>query len=451
MKVEQIYDKGLAHASYAIYSDGKVALVDPGRDPQPYIDFAKANNGEIVAVFETHPHADFASSHYEFLKKFNATIYVNPKMGVKYEHVALEDGEEVQIGKVKIVAKDTPGHSPDHNSYLLLDENGKEYAVFTGDSLFIGDVGRPDLREGAGNINMKKEELANLMYGTIRNFYQQLNDEVLVYPAHGAGSFCGKNMSKDTISTIGKERERNWAMTADDKESFVQALLEGQPVIPKYFPFDVELNRNGAESLEESIAKVKRIDDLSHIEKGAIVVDARPADEFKNGHRKDAINIPDDTKFETWLGSLIAPDENYYLIASDEESLNKLIKKSAKIGYEKLIAGATVTVLDRSETGKKADPEELEQHQYKYTIVDVRDKNEVEENKPFESSIHIPLIDLRERVNEIPANKPVVVHCAAGYRSSIASSIIEKNRPDLEVLDLSFAIKDFLNKKTQTV
>lgn len=447
MKVEQIYDKGLAHGAYAIESDGKVALVDPGRDPKPFVDFAQKHNAEIVAVFETHPHADFASSHLEFQKKFGATIYVNPKVGVSYDFVPMEDGDEVKIGKVTFRAMFTPGHSPDHNTYLLLDENGKASAAFTGDSLFVGDVGRPDLREGAGNINMKKEELADQMYDTLQNIFMPLSDEVLVYPAHGGGSACGKSMSMDeTYSTIGKEKERNWAMQAQEKTGFVKTLLEGQVNIPKYFPYAVEMNRRGFEPFEESIKKVPRLSGQSVLDRETLVIDTRSSENFKNGHIKGTINLPDGEKFEQWLGAIVAPEEAFYLLAESAEKLEVMIRKTAKIGYEKFIKGALVVdeTFTLKEQGQYADAEALRNQLSDFTILDIRDEGEVKVNKIFKDSIHIPLGQLRERAKELPLDKPVVVHCAGGYRSAVGSSIL-KSVYDNEatILDLGEAIKGF--------
>ena len=445
MLVEQIYDKGLAQASYIIESEGKIALVDPARDPRPFEEYAKKRNAKIVAVFETHPHADFTSSHLEFAKRHGATIYVNPKMAASYDHVALDDGQEVEIGKVKIKAKFTPGHSPDHNTYILYDENGKEHAVFTGDSLFIGDVGRPDLREGAGNVRMNKEELAEQMYDTVRNFYQKLHDDVLVYPAHGAGSACGKNLSSETISTIGKQREENWAMKTADREAFVQNLLEDQPVAPKYFPYDVTLNLIGLEDFGEAVKKVKREITTATIPGNAIVVDVRSPEKFKKGHLPGAINIPNGGKFENWLGTIISPDERFYLLSDDEAELEEVIKKSAKIGYEKLILSGIATNEELPATSSFAPFDELQESPRQYTIVDVRNESEVQEQKPFANSRHIPLARLRDRMDEIPGDKPVAVHCAAGYRSAIAASLIERAKNGkLKVLDIGENIKKVL-------
>lgn len=253
MHIKHFYDHALAQGSFAIESNGKVALVDPSRDIQPYIDFAKQHDADIIAVFETHPHADFISSHLEIQEKFGAKIYVNEKVGVSYDFKHIGHGDEVKVGKVTFRALFTPGHSPDHNSYLLLDENGNEKAVFTGDSLFVGDVGRPDLREGAGNIQVSRKELAGMMYDTVNGVFSELADDTIVYPAHGPGSLCGKNMSNDLSSTISNEKANNWAFQIQEKDKFVNAFLEGQSFIPKYFPNSVEVNRKGAKYLEDAV------------------------------------------------------------------------------------------------------------------------------------------------------------------------------------------------------
>ncbi|MGI9544229.1 MAG: MBL fold metallo-hydrolase [Cyclobacteriaceae bacterium] len=314
MKVEQFYDTALAHGSYAIVSEGEVALVDPGRDPKPYLDYASNNDAKVVAVFETHPHADFASSHLEFYEKYGTKIYINSKVGVSYPHEAMDDGDEVKFGNVTIRALFTPGHSPDHNTYLLLDENGIAHSVYTGDSLFVGDVGRPDLREGAGNIQMQREELARMMYTTLHEVFEPLKDEVIVYPAHGAGSLCGKHMSEDTFSTIGREKKDNWAFQIENEDEFVDALLEDQPFIPKYFPYDVEINRKGNAPFEESVRAVPRLQMDTPLQSGVLVVDTRSQELFKEGgHVPGAFNIMEGEKFETWLGSLVDPREPFYI------------------------------------------------------------------------------------------------------------------------------------------
>jgi hydroxyacylglutathione hydrolase len=442
MKIEQFYDKGLAHASYAIISEGKMALVDPARDPQPYYDFAKQNDAEIVAVFETHPHADFVSSHVEIAKKTGATIYVSQLLGADYEHKSFDDGDELKLGKLTMRALNTPGHSPDSVTILLLDENGKQHAAFTGDALFVGDVGRPDLRENVGNLTAKREELAKQMYQTTNNVFKKLDEEVLVYPAHGAGSLCGKSLSSDTYSTIGREKSTNYALQDMSEDEFIKTLLQDQPFIPKYFGHDVSMNKAGAISFEDGIKAVPRLDNYAKLEEGALIVDTRPQDQFKNGHLPNSINIQEGGKFETWLGSIVGPTEKFYLIAENEEVLNSVIRKSAKIGYEGNIKGALLTPTTLPEKSVITDVAEFRTNPDKYTIVDIRNTGEVKDGKIFESAVTIPLPELRERLNEIPKDKPLMVHCAAGYRSAAGQSILEQAL-DIPVYDLSDAINSF--------
>ncbi|WKN32919.1 MBL fold metallo-hydrolase [Porifericola rhodea] len=441
MKVKQFYDEGLAHASYAIISEGKVAVVDPARNPKPYQDFAQQNNAKIVAVLETHPHADFVSSHKELHEQLGATIYINADMGADYPHRILQDGEELQLGKLRIKALYSPGHSPDHSSYLLYDEENKPYAIFTGDSLFVGDVGRPDLREGAGKTKAQRKVLAGKMFRTINEVYKPLDENIIVYPAHGAGSLCGKNMSTDKSSTIGREKEDNWAFQIKEEAAFVEALLEGQPFVPHYFPYDVEVNRKGAQALEDSIKAVPRLKQVEQIEKGTLVVDSRPQEKFKEGHPSGAINIMNGAKFETWLGSIVKPEEAYYLLAESENELEELIRKAAKIGYEQQIKGAVVVKEDLTEKSAEFNLDDFKQNPQAYHVVDIRNVSEGE--KLFDNAQSIPLYELRERANEIQTDKPVVVHCAGGYRSAAGSSILEKQLNN-KIYDLSEAVKEFL-------
>lgn len=445
MKVEQFYDKALAHGSYAILSAGEVALVDPGRDPQSYLDFAKSNNASIVAVFETHPHADFASSHLEFYQNHGSKIYINSKVGVSYPHEPMDDGDEVKFGQVTMRALFTPGHSPDHNTYLLIDENGQQHSVYTGDSLFVGDVGRPDLREGAGNIHMQRERLARMMYQTLHQVFEPLNDEVLVYPAHGAGSLCGKHMSEDTYSTIGREKKENWAFQIDKEEAFIQTLLVDQPFIPQYFPFNVEINRAGNAPFAESIRKVPRLEMNAPLEPGILIVDTRPQEQFKAGHAPGAINIMEGEKFETWLGTLVSPQESYYLIADNAEEMESVIRKAAKIGYEKNIKGAVVVIPDHFERiSNILDLDVFKANPRDFHVIDVRNASEVKTGNIFDHAINIPLPELQKRVSEVKTDKPVVVHCAGGYRSAAAFSILEAAFPQARILDLSQAVTTFM-------
>mgnify|MGYP001185461093 FL=1 len=444
MNIKQFNDKALAHYSYAIVSEGKMAVVDPARNPMPYYQFAEENNAKIVAVFETHPHADFISSHYQIHKETGATIYVSELLGADYPHQTFDDGDSFMLGSIKFSAINSPGHSPD--SITVLAEEGNDKAMFTGDTLFIGNVGRPDLREKAGNMQAKREELAKQMYHTIKDKFTHLPDETLVYPAHGAGSLCGKNMSDASSSTLGNERMGNWAFKEQTEEEFVEEILKDQPMIPHYFGFDVDTNKKGPDNYLKSIGEVPVLLNVNEVEAGAIIVDIRAEEEFKANHLKRSFNIQgirEPQKLETWLGAIVQPEEAFYLVVPSVEMIETALARMAKIGYEKQLK-AVITLAGDLSSSEKVDVEEFKNNQENYTIVDIRNEPEVEENKPFESSINIPLHELRERANEVPTDKPIVVHCAAGYRSAAGSSILDREIDKVSVLDLSDAIKDFM-------
>ena len=444
MKIEQFEDQGLAHFSYAILSEcaREIVLIDPARNPQPYYDYAQANDAKIVAVIETHPHADFVSSHLEIARATGAVIRVSKLLGADYAHEAFDEGDAFSVGKLTFRALNTPGHSPDSIS-IVLEREGKDVAVFTGDTLFIGDVGRPDLREKAGNITAKREELAKQLYHSLRQKLMPLAADVLVYPAHGAGSLCGKALSGANSSTIGAEKIGNPMLQPMSEEDFVKELLADQPFIPKYFGYDVALNKAGAPDYAPSVQQVKRLVPGAALEAGTVVVDTRPEAEFKKGHVEGAINIQQGGKFETWLGSIVGPEESFYLIAADEATREDLIQKTAKIGYEPLIKGALVGTPATEATLPVLDVNVFRQHPENYTIVDIRNPVEHRDEPIFDGSLNIPLPELRERAKEIPTDKPVVVHCAGGYRSAAGSSIVANGLPGTEVLDLSEAVKSF--------
>lgn len=449
MQIKQWEDKNLSHFSYGILSDceKKIILIDPSRNPQPYLNWANENNAQIVGVIETHPHADFTSSHLELHQTTGATIYSHSLVGAAYPHQAFDEGSTIELGKIRLTAMHTPGHSPDSIS-ILLEHDGKQKAVFTGDTLFIGDCGRPDLREGAGNMKAKREDLASQMYHSLRNKLMKLNDDVVVYPAHGAGTLCGKNLSKESSSTIGQEKQTNWSLQQATEDEFVKNLLSDQPFIPAYFPYDVELNRDGAPAFEKSIAGVNIIVDAAKnngtsINKTIWVVDVRDEKNFKEGHLPHSINLMENGKFETWLGSIIKPGEQFYLAGESVEQLQRVIERAAAIGYETNIAAAMVT------TGAELKEAEIDldlfkKHLDNYTIVDVRNAAEVRDKPIFPNSLHIPLAEIRERVAEIPTYKPIVVHCAAGYRSAAASSLVQAEmNGNTSVFDLGEAIRQF--------
>lgn len=446
MKIKQFEDKGLAHFSYAVLSEHtkEVILIDPARNPEPYYVYAKANDATIVGIIETHPHADFVSSHLEIYQATGATIYVSKLVGADYPHQPFDEGDVIALGEIKLKAMHTPGHSPDGIS-VVTEEEGKDKAVFTGDTLFIGDVGRPDLREKAGNMTATREALARQMYDSTRKKLMKLTDDVILYPAHGSGSLCGKALSDAQSSTIGAEKISNYALQPMSEDAFVSLLLEDQLFIPKYFAYDVALNKKGAPAYQESLKAVKRLERNDQPEQDVLVVDGRPKEQFKRSHIKGAINIQNGEKFETWLGSIIGPDEKYYLVAASEQTLDDLIQKAAKIGYEQNIAGAFIYDRKDGQASDTFDKEVFQAGQNEFTIVDIRNTSEMKNGKLFDQAMSIPLPELRERAGEIPTDKPVVVHCAGGYRSAAGSSILENMLP-VKVMDMSEAVTALKSK-----
>ncbi|MBS7564612.1 MBL fold metallo-hydrolase [Mucilaginibacter sp. Bleaf8] len=443
MLIHQFYDTDLAHASYAIIRAGQMIVVDPARDPQPYYDFATLHEADIVGVIETHPHADFVSSHLEIHETTGATIYASHLLGAAYPHQTFDDGDVIELTDIRLKAINTPGHSPDSICILVEDESGTDTAIFTGDTLFVGDVGRPDLREEVGNITAKKEDLARQMYQSTRQKLMTLPEDVTVYPAHGPGSLCGKNMSPDLHSTIGREMRENYALQLMDELKFVQTLTTDQPFVPHYFGFDVELNKQGAPAYQQSINAVPRLQADAVLQEGIVVIDTRPKAEFNQGHVSDSINLQLKGKFETWLGAVVNPNEPYYLVAADEESLSTAIKRAAKIGYEAQIKGALLTPATATEQAAELHLDDFKAHTENYTIIDARNWNEINQKLLFDNALTIPLPELRNRLDEIPADKPIVVHCAAGYRSAAGRSIVAAKIKTVPVYDLGEVVVEF--------
>ncbi|GAB3289395.1 MBL fold metallo-hydrolase [Hymenobacter tenuis] len=442
VQIQQFYDKGLAHASYAIRSGRQVAIIDPARDPQPYYDFADEHEARVIAVIETHPHADFVSSHLEIAQETGATIYVSKLVKASYPHQPFDDGQRIALGVVELHALNTPGHSPDSISILLIDELGQTRAVFTGDTLFVGDVGRPDLREADIVGGHSREELAAQLYRSTRQKLMTLPAATRVYPAHGPGSLCGKTTSTDLDSSIGKEVRTNYALQPMSEEEFIKVLLEDQPFMPKYFGHDVVLNKQGALPFEDSVRAVPRLASDTGLEPGVVIIDTRPANEFRAGHLPGAINLMDGGKFETWLGSIVGPQEPFYLIADSQLALDSIIRKTAKIGYEGGIKGALLTPRELPATSPATDVDRVRHQPHDFTIVDIRNRTEAQQ-PIFDNALLIPLPELRERAHEVPADKPVLVHCAGGYRSAAGASILEAALPGTTVYDLGEAISTF--------
>ncbi|HLW31740.1 MAG TPA: rhodanese-like domain-containing protein [Aequorivita sp.] len=443
MIIKQFEYKPLAHYSYAIISEGKMAVIDPERNPQQYYDLAKSENAEIVAVIESHPHADFVSSHLEIHKTTGATIYNSEKLGADYPHQSFDNGDSIKLGNVTLKSINTPGHSPD--SITIVATKNNETVLFTGDTLFIGDVGRPDLREKAGNMKAKREELAEMMYETITTKFNDFPDDALIYPAHGAGSLCGKNLSAANSSTLGNERMGNWAFKKQSKEEFMNTLLDGQPFIPHYFGFDVDINKTGAENLNPSIENIPFAENATA---NGLIVDMRDAASFKKGHLKGSINIQavsPTAKFETWLGSIIKPEDTFTLVIDKKENKDALLHRIAKIGYEKLLKQVITLSEENLETSEKLDLEDFKRNPDNYTIVDIRNHSEIENGKFFENALAHPLNELRDTAKDIPTNKPIVVHCAAGYRSAAGSGILENKLKNVKIYDLGDDVEQFKN------
>lgn len=439
MLIHQTSDKGLAHYGYAILDETskQVIVIDPARNPEEVLDFASVHGAKITHIIETHPHADFVSSHAEIARKTGAKIFVSKLLGALYQHETFDDGDVLTFSEFTLEAMNTPGHSPDSIT-ILMKVKGVPHAAFTGDTLFIGDVGRPDLREAVGNITAKREELAKAMYQSTRQKLMTLPDHVLVYPAHGSGSLCGKALSDANVSTIGNEKLMNPALKSMSETEFVEYLTADQPFIPKYFPYDVDLNRRGAPDYEILAEGFSPRD----INNASILVDARPSASYIKGHLPGAINIQDGGKFETWLGSIVGPDERWTLVLADAAMAPYLIAKAAKIGYELLLDGVLI-YNEASQTLPDVDVDHFRAHPSAYTIVDVRNRGEVSAKRVFLGAMAIPLPELREHVRDIPTDKPILVHCAAGYRSAAGSSIIREALPGAVVYDLGERITTF--------
>ncbi|MEP6594800.1 MAG: MBL fold metallo-hydrolase [Ginsengibacter sp.] len=451
MKIKQFKDKNLSHYSYAILSEceKKIILIDPARNPKQYLEYAQEQSATISGIIETHPHADFVSSHLELHQTTGATIYASQLVHAFYPHQAFDEGQSITLGKIELTAINTPGHSPD-SICVVLKHDGKQKAAFTGDTLFIGDCGRPDLRPDEDNAENAAIKLAKQMYHSLRNKLMQLEDETTVYPAHGAGTLCGKALSKANSSTIAKEKESNWSLKQQTEDEFIKELLDDQPFIPAYFAYDVKLNKHGAGNLIENTSAVHIGDPIinehtgERLNKSLWIVDVRDEQDYKKGHLLHSTNLMNETKFETWLGSIIKPGEQFYIAASDEKNLKDIIERTAAIGYETQIKEAFILKYYEVKE-EKIDVTKFKEHMNDYTIIDVRNTSEAKEKKIFENSISIPLGDLRRDASMISLDKPIVVHCSSGYRSAAGSSILQSQlNGKVKVFDLGDSVKKFM-------
>lgn len=434
MKIDQLYTKCLAEAAYYIESEGEAAIIDPLRETEPYIEMAKENNTKIKYVFETHFHADFVSGHIDLAKETGATIIYGPGAKTNYNIHEAKDGETFKIGKLTIKVLHTPGHTPESTTYLLLDENGKEHCIFSGDTLFIGDVGRPDL---AVKGDLTQEDLAGLLYDSLRNKIMTLPDEVIVYPAHGAGSACGKNMSKETFSTLGEQKQSNYALQDLTKDDFIAQVTDGIAPPPQYFPKNAMMNKNGYSSVNEVLEAAKiGLDVPSFKDKmeGAIILDVRHQDEFRKGFIPNSINIPLDGSFALWVGTLIEDIHAPILIISNEDRVQEAVLRLSRVGYDNtigyLLGGITAwtEANEQVNTMDQVSVNELEikLNEGKLKVLDVRKPSEYEAEH-VENAINFPLDYINENIEKLDKSATYFVHCKSGYRSMAASSILRKN------------------------
>lgn len=436
MKVEQIYTGCIAHAAYYLESNGEAAIFDPLREVQPYIDRAEADNAKIKYVFETHFHADFVSGHLDLAKKTGAKIVYGPTAKPGFDAIVAEDGQEFKVGAYTVKVIHTPGHTMESTTYLLIDENGKEHGIITGDTLFIGDVGRPDLAQHV-IADLTQEKLANYLYDSLRNKIMPLSDDLIVYPNHGAGSACGKKMSKETTDTLGNQKKTNYALRADmTREEFIDELLTGLTTPPGYFPKNVLMNIQGYESLDTIMERGKKGLDATGFEvlaneTHALVLDTRKPEDFAKGFIPNSINIGLDGNFAMWVGEMIPDIKQEILIVADKGREEEAIIRLSRVGYDHSIGyldGGFDTWLKAGkeiDTADRMTAEDFEKiYSEKPIIFDIRKKSEYDAEHVVDA-VNIPLNEINQHLSEIPKDKPFILHCAGGYRSMIASSILK--------------------------
>jgi hydroxyacylglutathione hydrolase len=432
MYIQQLYTNCLAEAAYYIESEGEAAIIDPIRETEPYIEIAAERKTKIKYIFETHFHADFVSGHIDLAKKTGARIIYGPMADTKYKVYNAKDGEEFKIGKLTVRALHTPGHTLESTCYLLLDESGKQHAVFTGDTLFVDDVGRPDLLDGSG---ITKEYLAGLMYDSLNSKIKTLPDDVIVYPAHGPGSACGKSIGKETWSTIGKQKMTNHALKHTNKEDFIEDITFGLTAPPAYFFSDASINKNGYDSLELLLDKNLKPLEVAEVEneisKGALVLDTRVSDEFGKGFISGSLNIGLNGSYAIWAGTLIDIERTILIVASagkEKESILRL----ARVGFENVKGYLDGGIESWIKAGKKTETiESVEPEKFaalvkenNESILDVRRVGEYE-NGHVKGTEFIPLAELNERAGELNPDTKYMVYCRTGYRSMIAASLLK--------------------------
>ncbi len=461
MVIEQIYTGCLAQGAYYIESNGEVAIIDPLREVQDYIDRAEKNKAKIRYIFETHFHADFVSGHLTLAEKTGGTIVFGPNAKTKFDSHIAADGEVFKVGDLSIIAIHTPGHTMESTTYLLKDKQGKDIAIFTGDTLFLGDVGRPDL---AQKSNLTQEDLAAILFDSLRNKIMPLDNDVIVYPAHGAGSACGKNLSKETVGTLGDQKQHNYALRKDmTKDEFIKEVTQGLLPPPAYFPLNVALNKEGYKSIDEVIktgAKALSVDDFELVanETDAVIIDVRHQFEFVKGFIPQSIFIGLGGTFAPWVGALIKDINQPILLVVPDHMEKETITRLSRVGFDNVLGYLSGGFEAWKTSGKEIDTlpsvsaEFLAQEIHKDAIVfDVRKPGEYEAEH-IENVPSTPLDFLNEHISEFPSNKDFYVHCAGGYRSVITASIL-KARGYSKVIDVAGgygAIKKTTIKRTQT-
>ena len=436
MRIEQIYTGCLAQGAYYIESEGEVAIIDPLREVQPYIDRAENDNAKIKYIFETHFHADFVSGHVTLSKQTGAPIVFGPNANPSFETIVATDGQQFQIGKVTITVLHTPGHTMESTTYLLRDAEGKDHAIFSGDTLFLGDVGRPDLAQKAAD--MTQEDLAGILFDSLRTKIMPLADDIIVYPAHGAGSACGKNMMKETVDTLGNQKKMNYALRADmTKEEFVEEVTDGLLPPPKYFPLNVKMNKEGYEDIADVLdrgttALSPDAFETAANETGALVLDVRHQNEFVKGHIPRSIFIGLNGDFAPWVGALIADIKQPILLVTPEGKEEETITRLSRVGFD-----GTIGYLDGSfdawlKANKEVDTITSHTAEMVTSVINAQEKPvfDVRKEGEFQSehivnAAHTPLSLLNDHLSEFPSDGIFYVHCAGGYRSVIAASILK--------------------------
>jgi glyoxylase-like metal-dependent hydrolase (beta-lactamase superfamily II)/rhodanese-related sulfurtransferase len=448
MKVEQIYTGCLAHAAYYIENNGEAAIIDPLREVQQYIDKAKADNANIKYVFETHFHADFVSGHLDLREKTGAEIVFGPTANPSYEATIAKDEQIFTVGDYKIKVIHTPGHTMESTTYLLIDENGKEHGIITGDTLFIGDVGRPDLAQELVS-DLTQEKLAGYLFDSLRHKIMPLSDDLIVYPNHGAGSACGKNMSKETTDTLGHQKQVNYALRADmTKDEFIKELLTGLTPPPGYFPQNVMLNINGYDSMETVMDKAQKplspkAFEIVANDSEAIILDVRHQTDFVKGFIPRSIFIGIDGGFAPWVGALIVDINQPILLVAPKGREEEVITRLSRVGFDNVIGYLEGSFEAWKAEGFEVDTiESISAETFKgkletetCSVFDVRKDGEFVAGH-IENANHTPLSRLNKHLSEFPEETPFYVHCAGGYRSVIASSIL-KSRGIHNLIDVA--------------